>query len=192
MYKKDKFRMKIQLDYVWGFSWAIIKSRLSHNSQGDSSLAGSMKTDWMGPDDEKLARKLVKRGHLKFLESVVIWYTVTATRGFWHQESTYRVGITRLSESTSYTILNRHLTQDDFAAPIAQQILTRLNQLIDVRDQEQLELELPEGFLQTRGVRASYRVLRHMYHQRRNHRRSEWQTFCDWCEGLPYAWLVTE
>lgn len=182
--------MKIQLDRVWGFTWAIAMSRLSRNSRGDSVVMDGI--DELGPRDCELAKKLIRRGELKFLESICVWYTIRASRGWWQQEATYRVGIMRLSESTSYTILSRHLTQGDFARPIAQQILTRLNQSVDIGDQEQLEMELPEGYLQTRGVRASYRVLRHMYSQRRDHRRDEWQAFCDWCEELPYAWLITE
>ena len=46
---------------------------------------------------------------------------------------------------------------------------------------------LPEGWLQTRTWTADYETLRNIYHQRKNHKLSEWHTFCAELEKLPYA-----
>lgn len=46
---------------------------------------------------------------------------------------------------------------------------------------------LPSSWLQTRTWTANYEVLRTMYHQRKDHKLSEWRQFCDWCKILPYA-----
>ena len=46
---------------------------------------------------------------------------------------------------------------------------------------------LPESWLQTRTVTMSYENLRNMYHQRQNHKLTEWHSFCKWVETLPYA-----
>lgn len=46
---------------------------------------------------------------------------------------------------------------------------------------------LPSSWLQTRTWTANYEVLRNIYHQRKNHKLSEWKTFCNWVETLPYA-----
>lgn len=46
---------------------------------------------------------------------------------------------------------------------------------------------LPNGWLQTRTWTANYETLRAMYHQRRNHKLTEWHQFCDFIESLPYA-----
>lgn len=46
---------------------------------------------------------------------------------------------------------------------------------------------LPESWLQTRTVTMNYENLRNMYFARRYHKLSEWHTFCDWLETLPYA-----
>lgn len=46
---------------------------------------------------------------------------------------------------------------------------------------------LPNGWLQTRTWTANYETLRAMYHQRRNHKLTEWHQFCNFIESLPYA-----
>ena len=46
---------------------------------------------------------------------------------------------------------------------------------------------LPEGFLQTRLVMASYQALRRMWLQRRNHKLKEWHEFLDALRALPLA-----
>ena len=46
---------------------------------------------------------------------------------------------------------------------------------------------LPNGWLQTRTWTANYETLRSMYHQRKNHKLTEWHAFCDFLETLPYA-----
>ena len=46
---------------------------------------------------------------------------------------------------------------------------------------------LPNGWLQTRTVTMNYENLRNMYHQRKNHKLTEWHSFCEWVESLPYA-----
>lgn len=46
---------------------------------------------------------------------------------------------------------------------------------------------LPESWLQTRMLDLNYATLRNIYAWRHNHKLTEWHTFCDWIEGLPYA-----
>ena len=46
---------------------------------------------------------------------------------------------------------------------------------------------LPESWLQTRMFDCDYATLRNIYRQRKNHKLSEWHTFCDWVKTLPYA-----
>lgn len=46
---------------------------------------------------------------------------------------------------------------------------------------------LPEGWLQKRTVTLNYAVLRDIYHWRKNHKLTEWHSFCKWIESLPYA-----
>lgn len=46
---------------------------------------------------------------------------------------------------------------------------------------------LPESWLQKRTITLNYENLRNMYHQRKNHKLTEWHSFCRWVETLPYA-----
>lgn len=45
---------------------------------------------------------------------------------------------------------------------------------------------IPSNYLQTRTCTMNYENLMNMYHQRKNHKLSEWHTFCDWVLTLPY------
>ena len=46
---------------------------------------------------------------------------------------------------------------------------------------------LPESWLQKRTITLDYATLRNQYFQRRNHKLTEWHTYCKWIESLPYA-----
>ena len=57
----------------------------------------------------------------------------------------------------------------------------------DKRYWKELVRWLPNGWLQTRTVTMNYENLRSIYHQRENHKLTEWHQFCAWVETLPYA-----
>ena len=57
----------------------------------------------------------------------------------------------------------------------------------DKRYWKELVRWLPEGWLQMRTVTLNYENLRTIYHQRQNHKLTEWHDFCHWVENLPYA-----
>jgi hypothetical protein len=63
----------------------------------------------------------------------------------------------------------------------------KYNETQDKKYWKELIRWLPNGWLQTRTWTANYEVLRNMYHQRKNHKLSEWETFCSWIKTLPYA-----
>ena len=130
---------------------------------------------------EDVALKLCNKdgGHNKFLESIVVWLDITAPRYWWQQFDTYRVGVTKQSESTMHTILKRPLTQDDFEGDISWDTLAHLNLLIEGKELDQVKRELPESFLQRRVVCTNYKALRHMINQRYNHKLIEWRWFCE-------------
>jgi hypothetical protein len=123
----------------------------------------------------KLASK--DHGHNKFLESICIWLDISAPRYWWQEFDTYRIGVTKQSESTMHTITHRHLEQDDFQYTIDPVTLGKLNYYIDIKDFVSLKNELPEGFLQRRIVCTNYKVLRHIFRQRRKHKLREWKYF---------------
>uniref|UniRef100_A0A6H1ZN30 Uncharacterized protein n=1 Tax=viral metagenome TaxID=1070528 RepID=A0A6H1ZN30_9ZZZZ len=134
-------------------------------------------------DLRKIAKKLARRngGHNKFLESIVVWLDITAPRYFWQQFDSYRVGITKQSESTMHTLLKRELMLEDFEA-IDPVILKRVNMYIEKKNLEMAKKLLPESFLQRRIVCTNYKTLYTMYMQRRKHKLSEWRRFCIFLE----------
>lgn len=135
---------------------------------------------------EKLAHK--GGGHNKFLESLQVWIEITAARYWWQEFDTYRVGMTKQSESTIHTIAKKKLTQEDFEEEILSDTLKYMNILLDVYNAEEnkqeknkifrlIKANLPEGYLQKRMVCTNYKCLRNMVYQRYNHKLKEWRIF---------------
>jgi hypothetical protein len=132
-------------------------------------------------------------GHNKFLESICVWQTVTAARDWWSQYDTYRMGMTKQSESTMHTITKRELTQTDFAINIKGEYLEYLNLLIiDKAPLWKIKKALPESFLQTRMICTNYMTLQTIHRQRFNHKLGEWHVYCEHMALLPYKdWLIS-
>lgn len=143
---------------------------------------------------EKMPRVLEKLaplglGHNKCLRMIQIWIELRASRFFWQEWDTYKVGTTASSESTMHTIHKRLLTPDDFEdCDIDAIILDNLNARItglqnattpENRKRAKIKVKraLPEGFLQKRMVNLNYEVVRNMILQRKNHELPHWQEF---------------
>ena len=154
---------------------------------------------------DKLAHK--QGGHNKFLESINISLDITAPRYWWSEFDTYRVGVTKQSESTIHTLGKRDLTADDFEHNLPFDILTIFNNIIDryrctenKKEKETLFLTLknllPEGYLQRRIVVLNAKTLQNIIAQRINHRLPEWKQFCDTLRNsLPFhicSWVFPE
>lgn len=162
---------------------------------------------------KKVADKIYANGsHGKFLESISVWLDISACRHWWVEADTYRIGITKQSESTMHTITKRELTQNDFVNPIFESTLAELNKNIrnykeikqkvfkkeEDKDRYLTEIfrtikdNLPEGFLQRRVICTNYKTLRHIISQRKNHKLEEWLEFVRYIqENAKYKeWLV--
>ena len=50
---------------------------------------------------------------------------------------------------------------------------------------------LPSSYNQISTMTMNYQVLSTIYHQRKNHKLTEWHQFCDWIEILPMSDLIT-
>ena len=195
--------MQIKETEVFGFNAAIrgMRNPLNSHHLSDSDIAfnrgNNIENFILGDNDKKLAQKLTKAGseHCKFLRQIQVWVDLTLPRYIWSEFDTYGYN-TKNSESTMHTAHRRNLIQQDFEDPIAPEILTMLNSLIDSRRDDLISSEefiygfktnLPEGFLQLRTVNTNYAELLNIYRQRRNHRlHKQWGQICDWIEQLPY------
>jgi len=174
-----------------GFLPALMGLGLSHGLTSDERAGRA----WFEVDLERRLQNRAKNlapmdgGHNKFLESIQVWLDIKAPRYWWQEFDTYRVGVSKQSESTMHTLTRRKLTQEDFVSPIPSLRLAELNKVIgryssakeidllpDMHFRE-LKLLLPEGFLQRRIVNLNYKVLRNIYTQRRTHRLIEWRLF---------------
>jgi hypothetical protein len=114
-------------------------------------------------------------GHSKFLESIQIWIDVNASRAFWQEMDTYRVGITKQSTSTMHKLEKRRPTYDDFEPTTPKLIIDAFIQIWDTKPGiMELKHALPEGYLQRRIVCLNYMSLRNIYHQRLRHRYYLW------------------
>lgn len=159
--------MRVHILEEHGYELALVGLSLSYDRDPDG----------MG----RVARRMcfLGDGHNKFLESIVAWLDVRAPRYFWQQFDTYRVGVTKQSQSTMHTIMARPLEQSDFAHPIPKAHLAHLNRLIAARDWETVKCDLPESFEQRRIVCVNYMALQRMVRQRKTHRLTEWREFID-------------
>ena len=83
--------------------------------------------------------------------------------------------------------LHDFITCADGLLDMLESLRQKYNETKDKRYWKELIRWLPNGWLQTRTVTMNYENLRSMYHQRANHKLSEWHQFCEWVESLPYA-----
>ena len=173
--------MKIKVLKEAGYEEAMLGLSLSFNREP--------------ADMPAVAKGLAKRGggHGKFLESIAVWLDVTAPMDFWLQADTYRVGMTKQSESTMHTLTRTKLAQENFEAPIPLSYLNYLNSCIDGGAPiEFLKKMLPCGFLQRRVLCTNYKTLQHIINQRKGHKLPEWKTFIESLRPLEHYDLIGE
>ena len=168
---------------------------------------------YLGPNDLGLAQKLIAAGpeHCKFLRQIFVSVDITAPIYWWKEFDTYKVGTTANSTSTMHKLTSKAIDMDcfetddydgNYAVPeylesyntYPGQFLQYLEDLrikyLETGDKgywKELIRWLPESWLQTRTVTMSYANLRNIFFQRNNRKLTEWQTFCDWIETLPWG-----
>jgi len=146
---------------------------------------------------KKVALKLgkVDGGHNKYLESITVVLDITFPRFMWSEFDTYRIGVTKQSESTMHTLENEVLTQDCFEYPIDVFYLNLLNGKLALNRRHpqknfitEIKNDLPDGFLQRRIVTTNYKTLRNIIKQRQHHHLPQWKEFCEYLkENLKYS-----
>lgn len=169
--------MKVTILEEAGYEWAKYGFSLSFKDRKIS------REEWWTPERSKHYDKVIAAnahrggGHNKFLEHIVVWLEVEATLEWWKQFDTYRVGISKQSESTMHTLDKRLLESDDFeGAPTTQEFVQYLKYLDKLGSRERSE-RLPQAYLQRRQIVTNYKTLQHILHQRKGHRLGHWATF---------------
>jgi len=131
------------------------------------------------------------KGHNKFLESIMVWMDIQAPLYFWKEFDTYRVGITKQSKSTMHTIMKGCIPDSGFVPEVHIGTIDMLNDLIEQGDFTAVIANLPDGYLQTRRVCISYKGIRSIMLQRKNHKLKEWAVFCEYMlQNLRYPRLL--
>lgn len=151
----------------------------------------------------------------KYLRMIHVQVAVTAPLYWWKEMDTYKICTVRNSSSTMHKLANTPITMDCFEMDDFENIdwkdtkysnLTNVNVSIwtvliknleglrqkynetkDKRYWKELIRILPESWLQTSVLDLNYETLRNIYAWRKNHKLTEWHTFCDWIKTLPYA-----
>lgn len=150
----------------------------------------------------------------KFLRMIHAQICVTAPLYWWKEADTYKVGTTSNSTSTMHRLANYPITKDCFEMddysnvgkdlPVSSDVMwstiiatcehfrQKYNVTKDKRYWKELIRLLPESWLQTRMLDVDYQTLRNIYFWRKNHKLTEWHSFCKFIETLPESWLITE
>lgn len=152
----------------------------------------------------------------KFLRQIFVSVDITAPLYLWKEIDQYKVGTVTDSTSTMHKLASTPITRDcfemddydgslkmydrepynidDYVDDMWDSIIdyceTLRKRYLETKDQrywKELIRLLPESWLQTRTWSANYSVLRNIYHWRKDHRLTEWHTFCSWIETLPYS-----
>ena len=167
----------------------------------------------IGPNDMGLAKRLIAGGseHRKFLRQIFVTVDITAPLYYFKEFDTYRIGVTENSTSTMHKLASTPITLDCFElgdyspeldmiddVPLGLRVDSFIDDLEQIRQKylmtndkrywKELVRWLPNGWLQTRTVTMNYENLLSMYHQRRNHKLTEWSIdFINFIKSLPYA-----
>lgn len=159
--------------------------------------------------------------HAKYRRMIPVWVKIDAPLYWWKEFDTYKVGTVANSCSTMHKIHAKEFTLDDFShdrmcetengwidandgtkylSPVTffEGIVYQLNvyreKFLATNDKTwwwQMIQLLPSSYNQKRTVMLNYEVLTSIYRDRRNHKLTEWHTFCVWIRGLPYSELIT-
>lgn len=159
----------------------------------------------LGENDLGLAQRLRKAGsdHRKFVRQIFVSVDITAPLYWWKEFDTYKVATVANSTSTMHKIHSKPFSIDDFShdhmtpdtLSFMQTVVDQLEKIRLTYMEEGKKKEdwydmiqlLPSSYNQMRTVTMNYETLINIYFARRNHKLTEWHTFCDWIKTLPYA-----
>ncbi len=152
----------------------------------------------------KLGHAISGSGHDNFLKGIIVQCDVTAPLYWWKQAQRYHWFDYVSSQSTMHCLLKFNV-KEQCVQETDSIILERMQTLIDeynnIADDDPKKKEkwrvliasLPCGFCLGATMTTNYQQLKTMYNQRKNHKLSEWHTFCSWCLDLPsFKELVLE
>ena len=162
----------------------------------------------VGSEDMNLMKWLANAGddHGKFMRMLPVILDIDAPLYWWKEMDTYKIGTVANSCSTMHTITSKEFVGEDFSIddPVMRcKAVAEMNDLrnIYLREEDKSEKKriwrtiiqtLPESYNQMRTWSCNYQVLKHIYHARKGHKLSEWETLRKFIrENIPYSELIT-
>jgi hypothetical protein len=173
--------MKVDIIRESGIEVALLGIGLSYGVVNGVSFEKFLTESDMKSKLFSVAERLAHQqgGHNKFLESMIVWMDVSAPLFFWSEFDTYRVGMTKNSESTMHTLLKNTITGNMFEYELEEKALHMLEVVRKSGDLVSLKALLPSGFRQRRICCTNYKTLQNIYYQRKTHKLPQWTHFCD-------------
>ena len=198
--------IKIENIDVYGFETAIRGARNPMNSWDRMDSCYNNGEFEIGENDYDLLRRLTIAGpeHRKWNRMITVTMDITAPLYFLKEWDTYKVGTVANSCSTMHRIQAKKFEMSDFSVEhlrslrVMHEVIDELNFYRDKFNKDKKKEDwwemiqlLPTSYNQKRTVHLNYEVLGTMYKQRRHHKLSEWQAFCDTIKTLPYSEFIT-
>ena len=155
---------------------------------------------------EDISIKKLENVNEKFLDQALVNVKITGPFYWWKELSIYKVKIAQDTTSMMHTLIKEPIRLSQFSfsedkdsyiyisgtLAMCERLRKTYNITKDKKYWRMLIQLLPSGFNQMSTVTLNYEVLRNIYFDRKHHKLSEWQEFCEWVETLPYsAELIT-
>lgn len=194
---------------TWGWAAAIRGARNPMNSWNKmDSHYNELNQFILGPNDYDLCKRLIKSGsdHRKFLRMIHVQFDIVAPMSLYKELDTYKIATVRNSCSTMHKIHAKEFELEDFSyqklQPRAIESLKdtiselnywrdKFNETKEKSDWEQMIELLPSSYNQRSTMDMNYETLKNIYSARKNHKMTEWHTFCDMIRELPYSEFIT-
>ena len=154
----------------------------------DDSLTNNVK---------KLAKCPTGTGHDQFLTGIVAQFDLTFSIKAWVEAERYHFLDFVSSQSTMHRIAKMDIKRQcnkyvcGEIIEMVEVLLGQYKKNPTTDNYLRLLYNVPVGLRLTARMTTNYRQLKTIYQQRKNHRLTEWHTFCEWIETLPYSELIT-
>ena len=148
-------------------------------------------TDEITDTVRKLGSAEAGSGHDQLLTGIIVQFDLTFTVKAWTEAERYHFFDFVSSQSTMHRITKFGLDKA-YIEYVDPRIIEIMKEKVAVYNKEataEKYLEIlysnPCGFRLTARMTTNYRQLKTIYHQRKNHRLTEWKEFTKWIETLP-------
>lgn len=211
--------MKFKNVKVYGLEESIIRSSLPMSIGEPMDFKYDYPQQFI-PDERDVGRALKLSntpngsGHNNFLKGIIVQFDLQYPQYFTLQLQRYHWVDIVSSQSKMHKLTKIKDIKDNCNKYVLPDIIDLINDLIETYNRFEFEnhekvfihqgheytkeelfqciiSNLPMGYEMWMGISTNYLQLKTIYSQRRHHKLSEWQYFCDWIKTLPMSELIT-